>query len=159
MVKLIINEPPESAMRPTYVPDFGRAVTPKKYLQYKNKLIGIFNKEYADNEELRDVLRNSKYGINLKVLFKFDKRNSNRPYHRQRPDLDNLVKATVDALFQSDANRDYLGIKIDEDGNEYPDYKLITDDSNIVRMELMKINVPADEVGQEIIIKKMLEED
>lgn len=159
MAKMIIDIAPKPAERPRFVADLKRTVTPIKYLDYKNKMIESFNYKYGKDEEIRDILRNAKYGISISILYKFDKKNSNRPYHRQRPDLDNLAKATIDALFESEVNQDFISWEKDVDGRPYKNFKNITDDCNIVMMKLMKINVPAEEVGQEIVIKKMLEED
>lgn len=161
MYRIDIDIPPESALRPRFVKKWNRVTTPKKYKRYLNKLINEFNK-YADDPDFYDVLHNFKYGISIKVIFKFDRRSQSsnvRPFKRTKPDMDNLLKATVDALFESKINLKLDHTEHDPDGNEYPVYKQITDDCNIVHVEMLKINVDSDQVGQTIILKKMLEEE
>lgn len=158
MFRMEISIPPEAASRPEFVPEFKRAILRPKYRNYKERLTELFN-EYADNEELIDIMRNSKYGIDLKVIFKFDNTRNHSIFKRQRPDLDNLVKATIDALFDIDSNKELVGYKKDYLGREVPEFKQIVDDSNIVHFDLTKINVDPEEVGQTIILGKILEED
>lgn len=153
MFKCDIKIAPQSALRPRYVTKFKRVLIPKKYRDYKDQMIAEFN-QYADDEDLIDVMQNAAFGISLGIIFRFDNRGSRRPFYRKKPDLDNLLKATVDALFESKVNLKMVGY--DEGG--YPIYKQIVDDSNIVQVTMLKKQVSADEVGQSITIKKIVEE-
>lgn len=159
MLKIEIPIPPEAASRPEFVAKFKKAIIRKKYKTYKDRMIEEFNK-YSDNEELKDILQNAKYGINMKVIYKFDNARNKAIFKRQRPDLDNLVKATIDSLFESKVNNVFDGYDINEDtGYRKSKYHQIVDDSNIVRMELIKINTPKEKVGQTVYLSKILEED
>jgi Holliday junction resolvase RusA-like endonuclease len=158
MFKMRTNIPPKSAKRPTFVPKFGRVVTPADYQQNKKKLIAEFNK-YADDENLKDVLFNAKYGISIKARYYFDRKNSKTIFHRARPDNDNLIKATIDALYESKVNQKLVGYITDDDGNQIPKYKQISDDSNVVHYDVLKLNVDPEEIGQEVTLSKILEED
>lgn len=80
-------------------------------------------------------------------------------FHRQRPDNDNLIKATIDSLYESKVNQKIVSYSVDDDGNQIPKYKQITDDSNIVHEDILKLNADPNDVGQEITLYKILEED
>lgn len=166
MFKVTIEGTPKSAKRPNYVPQFGRVITPKDYREYKDWLIGEFNK-YANDPELIEVLTKQKYGLSVKLIYRFDRGASYQPFHRNRPDVDNLYKATIDALFQSDVNRIADGFVVDENGQPVDDgrgnkivhYKQRIDDSQIVHNETWKLNIdPTKEKPSQTIIIRKIEE-
>lgn len=127
---------------------------PPTYQQYKQELIEFFNQFESDKNfyELFDP-KKVFYGLSLKVVFRF-KASAQNPFYTKRPDLDNVLKAVQDALFQCKANLVEDGFMIDkgsgelildENGQPIINYKQRIDDCRVVHFECLKLRVDTEE--------------
>src|SRR5699024_4783957 len=141
---------------------------PPTYQKYKAGLRDFFN-EYETDESLKELFDPSKivYGLSVKLIFRLYSKGK-KPFYGKRPDIDNLFKAAVDGLFESNVNlipdgneKDKEGnLIVDEKGNPIPKYKQKIDDSRIIHAEQLKLRVDTrEEEGITIIIRNVGKED
>lgn len=150
---------------------------PPKYEEYKEGLIDFFN-NYEKDDSLEELFNPKRimYGLSVKIIFRLtmpidwrkpDTKKLNLFYTR-RPDIDNLYKAVIDSLFQSNINQIPDGHVIDKEGNELLDedgekiikYRQRIDDSRVVHTELLKLRVETEEEeGFNLIIRNVGKEE
>lgn len=96
------------------------------------------------------------------------KSNGKNLFYGKRPDIDNLYKAVVDALFLSDVNQVEDGLLTDKEGNAVFDrkgnqkikYRQKIDDSRVIHTEILKLRVDcAEDEGFTIMIRNVGKED
>lgn len=138
--------------------------TPPTYEKYKRDLIEHFNK-FENEKEFAELFdpKTLVYGLSVKIVFRL-KGKGKQPFYGKRPDIDNLMKAIFDGLFQSNVNLIEDGIETDKEGNPVVDYKGVPlphfkqkiDDSRIVHTETLKLRVDTEEEeGFHIILRNV----
>lgn len=172
MYKLSYQGRPRPAERPRVRFSLGNKnyylYTPPTYEKYKNELIEHFNK-FSKDEKFTELFeaKNIIYGLSIKIIFKL-KGNGKQPFYGKRPDIDNLMKAIFDALFQSDVNLIEDGIEtdkegipiVDANGDPIPRFKQKIDDSRIIHAESLKLRVDKEEEeGVYIVIRNVGEDE
>lgn len=132
--------------------------TPNSYKNYQKEVTEFFNK-FADEPNFKDLFTPNKlvYGLSVTLIFKMTlKKKSANPFYGMRPDIDNLYKAVVDALFLNQVNMKEVGYQLDEeenvlfdeDGKPLIKYAQRVDDSRVVHTEQLKLRVDyKDEEG------------
>lgn len=149
---------------------------PPSYQKYQKKLIDFFSK-YSDDPELKKLFDKKRliYGLSVKIVFRLvastgknQSSTGKNPFYGKRPDIDNLYKAVVDALFLSKGNQIEDGFLTDADGEPIVDskgdslikYKQKIDDSRVIHTELLKLRVDdEDQEGFTIIVRNVGRED
>lgn len=146
---------------------------PPNYAEYKETLKDFFNQ--YENDVLLEELFNPKkivYGLSIKIIFRLwrstEEELDSNPFYTLRPDIDNLFKAVVDSLFQSNINQIPNGYVVDKDGNELLDengekivkYKQKIDDCRVIHAEILKLRVETkEEEGFKLIIRNVGKEE
>lgn len=166
MWRATIKGKPKSVNYPYWNPKAKRMFLRSDYVAYKKWLISEFD-QYANDPELRKMFDTQKFGLGVKVTYWLPAVNgSTLPTYRSRPDINNLYRATIDALFASKVNMFDTGeARYDKDGNRMLDYKTHEplnvmkqrlDDSNITYTAVLKLAAQsAEEVGQMIVIGRV----
>lgn len=142
--------------------------TPPSYEKYKRELIEHFN-QFEKEEKFAELFepKNIVYGLSIKIIFRLKGRGK-QPFYGKRPDIDNLMKAIFDGLFQSNVNLIEDGIEIDKDGVPIMDskgepilhFKQKIDDSRIVHTETLKLRVDTEEEeGFQVVIRNVGEDE
>lgn len=141
---------------------------PPSYYLYQKELVSFFS-GFSEDDKLKELFDKKEivYGLSVKLIFRL-KGKGNLPFYGLRPDIDNLYKAVVDALFLSKCNQIENGILTDNEGNPICDrsgtplikYKQKIDDSRVIHTELLKLRVEEEEEqGFTIIIRNVGKED
>lgn len=141
---------------------------PPSYYLYQQELIRFFSsfKEEPEMIEMFDK-KNLVYGLSIKLIFRLKSSGKNL-FYGKRPDIDNLYKAVVDALFLSDVNQVEDGLLTDKEGNAVFDrkgnqkikYRQKIDDSRVIHTEILKLRVDSTEdEGFTIMIRNVGKED
>lgn len=141
---------------------------PPTYQEYQKTLVEFFNK-YQEEESLKELFDKKQlvYGLSVKLIFRI-KHKGKIPFYGLRPDIDNLYKAVVDALFKSNVNQIENGYWVDKNGEFYLDadgnktikYKQKIDDSRVIHTELIKLRVDSEaEEGFTVILRNVGKED
>lgn len=142
--------------------------TPSTYEAYKMDLIAHFN-QFEKDADFSCLFNPKKiiYGLSIKIVFRLKGRGK-QPFYGKRPDIDNLMKAVFDALFQSKVNLVEEGIKLDKNGIPLLDnnglpirhFKQKIDDSRIVHTEVLKLRVNTDkEEGFHLVLRNVGKEE
>ncbi|MGP9052393.1 RusA family crossover junction endodeoxyribonuclease [Lactiplantibacillus plantarum] len=141
---------------------------PPSYQKYQKKLVDFFS-EYSDDPELKKLFDKKRliYGLSVKIIFHLAS-NGKNPFYGKRPDIDNLYKAVVDALFLSKCNQVEDGFLTDANGDPIVNskgdplikYKQKIDDSRVIHNELLKLRVDdEDQEGFTLIVRDVGRED
>lgn len=142
--------------------------TPPNYEKYKENL-KLFFSSFIDDKSYNEIFDKKKivYGLSVKIIFRFKTENANI-FYALRPDIDNLYKAVVDGLFESDGNLYENGVLKDKQGNTIVDaegkalinYSQKIDDSRVVHAELLKLRVDTEEEESfTLIVRNVGKED
>lgn len=140
---------------------------PSHYL-YQQELIRFFS-QFKEEHSLVELFekRHIVYGLSVKLIFRLKSKGEN-PFYGKRPDIDNLYKAVIDALFLSEVNQVEDGFLTDKEGNPIFDkkgnqeikYKQKIDDSRVIHTEILKLRVDsAEEEGFTLVIRNVGKED
>lgn len=141
---------------------------PPNYYLYQKELINFFS-SFSEEDNLKELFdkKTLVYGLSVKLIFRL-KAKGKAPFYGLRPDIDNLYKAVVDALFLSECNQLEDGFLTDKEGNEIYDgkgsplikYKQKIDDSRVIHSEILKLRVDSEEEeGFTIVIRNVGKED
>lgn len=141
---------------------------PPSYQDYQKRLVEFFS-EYSEDPELKKLFDKKQliYGLSVKIVFRLSSKGE-KPFYGKRPDIDNLYKAVVDALFLSECNQVEDGYLTDSEGNQIVDskgmplikYKQKIDDSRVIHTELLKLRVDdAEQEGFTLVVRDVGKED
>lgn len=142
--------------------------TPPTYEEYKENL-KLFFSSFKEDKSYKEIFDKKKivYGLSVKIISRFKTGNANI-FYALRPDIDNIYKAIVDGLFESDGNLYENGVLKDKQGNTIVDaegkalikYSKKIDDCRVVHMEVLKIKVDTEEEESfTLIVRNVGKED